>query len=165
MKKLFAVGIGGKVEKANIEVHDVQFVIADKIEDTFQTLRDNWYGDRLHMDEYKVVEGADGYRIELAESPQQTEQELYFVNMGGYTKEQFGELHEHALFTAKSEEETREKGNTGLLSQADTRHVDAVFRLEERMIGADGKQYYLRLVRDEKAYNFKPDWSGYQKLN
>lgn len=42
MKKLFVIGIGGSVSKANIEVHDVQLVIADSIENTYEILKEDW---------------------------------------------------------------------------------------------------------------------------
>ena len=58
MKKLFMIHLGGKAKGALIEVHDVQFVIAEKIEDCERSLRDHWYGLDLkcHIDSYKVIE-------------------------------------------------------------------------------------------------------------
>ncbi len=35
MKNLFVIGIGGRVSNANIEVHDMQFIIAEKLSDTY----------------------------------------------------------------------------------------------------------------------------------
>jgi hypothetical protein len=42
--KLFVIYIGGTHEKALIELHDMRFVIADKIEDTYPALRNSWWG-------------------------------------------------------------------------------------------------------------------------
>ncbi|AHH47228.1 hypothetical protein X557_08060 [Francisella tularensis subsp. holarctica PHIT-FT049] len=36
MSQLFIVYLGGSAPKANIELHDVQFVIADNIEGTYE---------------------------------------------------------------------------------------------------------------------------------
>ncbi|OYO95254.1 hypothetical protein CG709_12225, partial [Lachnotalea glycerini] len=90
MSKLFVIGIGGSISKANIEVHDVQLVIADSIENTYEILKEGWYGEHLHLDEHKVLAGADGHAIQIEDHPQKTELSLFFVNMGGYLKEMFG---------------------------------------------------------------------------
>ena len=36
---LYLVVLGGRAKKANIELHDVRWVVGSKIEDTFDTLR------------------------------------------------------------------------------------------------------------------------------
>ncbi|WP_394522645.1 DUF1543 domain-containing protein [Lacrimispora sp. JR3] len=164
MKQLFAVGIGGGIKNANIEVHDVQFVVADAIEDTYEILKKNWYGDNLHMDEYAVIEGADGYRLSIEDHPLDAEKELYFIYMGGYAKEIFGELHQFGLFAASDEAEAREKGKKELLKDADESHVDRVRKLNDCIKPTDGKTYYIHLIPDGKEYCLKPDWSGYLRL-
>ena len=49
------VVLGGRAEKANIELHDVRWVVGSKIEDSFDTLRKDWFGSSkgLHIDSYK----------------------------------------------------------------------------------------------------------------
>ena len=63
MVKLFMVYLGGMSLGANIEIHDVQFVAAQTIEDTYPLLRKHWYGTPkgLHLDSYKDLMGTDGY--------------------------------------------------------------------------------------------------------
>ena len=36
--------VRGRSPKANIELHDVRWVIDSKIEDTFDQLRNDWFG-------------------------------------------------------------------------------------------------------------------------
>jgi len=43
-KFLFLVVVGGGSPKANIELHYVRWVIGTKIEDTFDQLRNDWFG-------------------------------------------------------------------------------------------------------------------------
>ena len=59
--------LGGRAEKANIELHDVRWVVGSKIEDTYDTLRKDWFGSSrgLHIDSYKRINYVDGYRINL----------------------------------------------------------------------------------------------------
>ena len=41
---LYLVVVGGRSPKANIELHDVRWVIGSNIQDTFDQLRNNWFG-------------------------------------------------------------------------------------------------------------------------
>ncbi|WP_312045557.1 DUF1543 domain-containing protein [Anaerotignum sp.] len=164
MKNLFVIGIGGSSRKANIEVHDVQLVIADCIENTYETLKEDWYGEYLHLDEYKILTGADGYAIQIADYPQNTHLNLFFINMGGYLKETFGEQHEYGFFVAETEKEAKEKAKKELLKNVVESHVDGVFKVENSLKFADGKTVYIHLNPDGKIYNLNPDWSGYKKL-
>ena len=41
---LFLVVLGGRAKKANVELHDVRWVIGSKIEDTYGTLKRDWFG-------------------------------------------------------------------------------------------------------------------------
>ena len=43
-KFLYLVVVGGRSPKANIELHDVRWVIGSKIEDTYDQLRNDWFG-------------------------------------------------------------------------------------------------------------------------
>ena len=42
--KLFMIYIGGVHEKAFIELHDMRFVIAKSLEDTYEELKSSWWG-------------------------------------------------------------------------------------------------------------------------
>ena len=54
-KFLYLVVLGGRANKANIELHDFRWVVGSKIEDTYPTLRRDWFGSPkgLHIDSYK----------------------------------------------------------------------------------------------------------------
>ena len=64
---LYLVVLGGRAKKANIELHDVRWVVGSKIEDTYNTLRKDWFGSPkgLHIDSYKKIKYIDGYKINL----------------------------------------------------------------------------------------------------
>ena len=49
--------LGGRANKANIELHDVRWVLGTKIEDTYDVLRREWFGaiEGLHIDSYKKI--------------------------------------------------------------------------------------------------------------
>tara|TARA_Y100001970_G_C13662664_1_gene569105 strand:- start:87 stop:323 length:237 start_codon:yes stop_codon:yes gene_type:complete len=66
-KFLYLVVLGGRSPKANIELHDVRWVIGSKIQDTFDQLRNDWFGSNngLHIDSYKKIDSIDGYKINI----------------------------------------------------------------------------------------------------
>ncbi len=51
------VVLGGKANKNNIELHDVRWVIGSKIEDTYDSPIEDWFGsfEGLHIDIYKKI--------------------------------------------------------------------------------------------------------------
>ena len=64
---LYLFVLGGRAKKSNIELHDVRWVLGSKIEDSFDTLRKDWFGSPkgLHIDSYKKIQYIDGYKINL----------------------------------------------------------------------------------------------------
>ena len=64
---IFLVVLDGRAHNANVELHDVRWVVGSKIEDTFDSLRKNWFGsiEGLHIDSYKKIKSIDGYKINL----------------------------------------------------------------------------------------------------
>ena len=66
-KFLFLVVVGGRSPRAKIELHDVRWVIGTKIEDTFDHLRNDWFGSNngFHIDSYKKIDSIDGYKVNI----------------------------------------------------------------------------------------------------
>ena len=64
---LYLVVLGNRAKKANVELNDVRWVVGSKIEDTYDTLRNDWFGSPkgLHIDSYKKIQYVDGYKINL----------------------------------------------------------------------------------------------------
>lgn len=102
--RLFAIYIGGEHPGANIEVHDMRFVVAPTIEDTYATLLDQWWGREgtLHVDCWSEISRADGYEIALRPEPYEGPERLYYVNLGGYDGRAFAEQHRNVFVVADS---------------------------------------------------------------
>lgn len=112
---LYLVVVGGRIPKANVEVHDVRWVIGCKIEDTFDDLRKNWFGsiEGLHIDSYKKIYSVDGHKIKIKKSQTKksvinlikkvsNNKKLWFINIGGYDPKSMQEKHEFGLVVAST---------------------------------------------------------------
>lgn len=158
------IGIGGSLEEANIEVHDIRFVAANSLEDTYTSLKRNWFGKTLHIDEYMIIEVIDNHRVVLKDKPQPGKEKLFFVNMGGSLQQHFGEAHEYGLFVSTTKEEAEARGKAELLTKAYDTHVDYSFEVQDRLQGIDGKVVFIHL-EPEKDNSVKNNYyNTYIKL-
>jgi len=166
MLNLYLVYLGGRTPKSNIELHDIQFVAGSKIEDTYETLRERWFGTvkGLHIDSYLAVKFVDGYRIELRKEPRTSSHNLYFVNFGGYDPENLAELHQFGLFVAVSPDEAKKKAKAQLLVDSVEQHKDDMFDVDDCFVVNEVGEYFVHLLPDDKEQKFKPDWFGYNVI-
>ncbi len=166
LNKLFMIYLGGSASNANLELHDIQFVIAPCIEDTYERLINRWFGNTkgLHLDSYKHITGADGYEISIEAQPQQTDLKLYFVNLGGYDKNKMAEIHEFGLFVAFSPDEAKRKAKRQLLKNRYTVHKDNLMEVDSCLELSLFDQQYIHLRKSNVSYDLKPDWYGYHVI-
>ena len=109
--KLFAIYVGGEYERANIEIHDMRFVPAESLEETFEQLRNEWWGipKSLHIDCWAQLSEVDGYAVSLKPYPYAGAERLYYVNLGGYDRAEFIEKHKNAFVVATSAPDARKR--------------------------------------------------------
>ena len=184
---LFLVVLGGRAHKANVELHDVRWVVGPKIEDTFNVLRKNWFGsiDGLHIDSFKKIEYIDGYKINLKnfeknkiKNKQSSNQinpqkNLWFVNIGGYDPSSMQEKHEFGLVVASSSLEAKNTAKTKWLSGCKKKHKDDIASVK-MLISCDDCQiiknidsWEIELILENNLVeetNY-PDWYGYQRID
>jgi len=166
MPKLFLVYLGGRAPRANIELHDVQFVAGDSIEDTFEQLRKRWFGtvQGLHLDAYLEVKFVDRFRIELRRDPSAQPEKLYFVNLGGYDPASVAELHQFGLFVASTVTDAKDKAKKALLTRSLQQHKDDLFDVDDCVPVGEVAEHFVHLVPDSRAQPFVPDWFGYRVI-
>ncbi|HFF1655003.1 TPA: DUF1543 domain-containing protein [Providencia rettgeri] len=164
--KLFMFYIGGNAGKSNIEVHDIQFVIAEKPEDAWPTLREAWFGDKdkIHIDGYAVITWADGFNVILSREPSKTSHKLYFVNVGGYTPNSLAELHEFDLFVAKTADDAKQKAIKKLLVNSEQQHKDNLKDVDDCVFLEQVGDFYIHLTENKQGEHFVPQWQGYQPI-
>ena len=141
---LYLVVLGGKAKKANIELHDVRWVVGSKIQDTYDTLRKDWFGSPqgLHIDSYKKIKSIDGYKINLINfekakiekkqllKKNKAIKNLWFVNIGGYDPSSMHEKHEFGLVIASNKLEAKNKAKSKWLIGYKKKHKDDLTSLE-----------------------------------
>lgn len=151
--KLFAIYIGGEFEGANIEVHDMRFVVAPSIAETYDELRRQWWGipKSLHVDCWAELSQVDGYRVELRTEAFEGPEKLYYINLGGYDSAEFLERHKNVFIVASSVTEAKKRA----LKQAkewDVPHRDEMYEAEQAfsLNPICGEQkYYLHLAQTD----------------
>ena len=181
-KFLFLVVLGGRANKANIELHDVRWVVGSKIEDTYNVLRSDWFGSMqgLHIDSYKKIKYVDGYKINLKNCEKdkklvnlkKLQKQLWFINIGGYNPFSMQEKHEFGLVVASSSLEAINIAKSKWLIGFQKKHKDDIDSLEILIDCDDCKpirkvgSWEIELIKDHHFIqeNNYPDWYGYQKL-
>ena len=186
-KYLFLVVIGGWAPKANIELHDVRWVIGSKITDTFASLRKNWFGsiEGLHIDSYKKIHSIDGYKIKLrkidnnkikkkiSEKDSKNKEKLWFVNLGGYHRNSMQERHEFGLVVAKNSLDAKKIAKSKWLLSYTKTHKDNLSSLEmicevdecEVIKNIDNWEIELILEDGLSRETNSPDWFGYMRID
>jgi hypothetical protein len=160
--KLFMFYVGGNCGNSNVELHDVRFSIGNTVEDCYDDLRRQWWGDpkSLHLDSWGIVEQADGYDVMLTTAPQSdVSSRLFFVNLGGYDPQTFGELHKNVLIVAPDIKAAKLKA----LSQVNDwvqPHKDQIFEIEQAidlttMTGKYGSALSLKPASAPKPFVFQ----------
>ena len=184
---LFLVVLGGRAKKANIELHDVRWVVGSKIQDTFDTLRKDWFGSPqgLHIDSYKKIKYIDGYKINLIYfekdkidkkqlvKKNKAKKHLWFVNIGGYNPTSMQEKHEFGLVTASTKFEAKNIAKSKWLIGCKKKHKDDIASLEMLLRCDDCEpikkigNWEIVLTPDNNFFeeNNYPDWYGYKKID
>jgi hypothetical protein len=155
--KLFVIYIGGKTTTSLIELHDMCFVVSDSIENTYETLRKKWWGtsNSLHLDAWGILNYADGYNIVLKDYPANFEQKLYFVNLGGYDKNKFTELHKNIFIVAENESKAKIKALKQVLDWQ-SYHRDNQYEIENCISVDEQIEKNKLYIHLEKSENFLP---------
>ncbi|QMS84390.1 DUF1543 domain-containing protein [Candidatus Xianfuyuplasma coldseepsis] len=123
MKQLYMIGVGGNTVQSNIEVHDMQFVYAETLEDCYAVLQHRWYGDSLHIDSYVPLQYIDGYELDFSST---SSQQLYMIVYGGYMSSIIDEIHTYHFVLANTPQEAKAIAKKDMPHFTDMNHVDEI---------------------------------------
>ena len=133
MPSLFIVMLGGRHARANTEVHDVVLAVGDSLEDVYPQLKNAWFGEQkgLHIDAWAQIYGVafedKNYQIQFTDAaPNQADQKLYLLNLGGYDAGEFGELHRYVLVVAQNAMVAKQRGKA-YFAQHWQKHIQTAY--------------------------------------
>ena len=102
--------LGCRPKGRHIEQHDILFAIASNLKETVPAIKHFWpeVKNAIHIDVWREVTVVDGYTISIVPHTQtvdyKKENNLFFINLGGYKKDESEEYHYKLLVVAKSKE-------------------------------------------------------------
>lgn len=162
--KLFMVLIGCKPQGRHTEQHDIFFGIAAQLRDLIPEMLSFWSeadGD-MHVDGWREVTQVDGQDIKVvprSETLSLDQKKLFFINLGGYKKDEFEEFHYKMVVAAadksaaiKAAKQTAFFKHThfdGANSHIDDQYgvdVDDVYKIEEVLSSSTLSKYQIVLA-------------------
>ena len=145
--KLFYTILGALPVGRNTEQHDVFFGVAQSMKALVPAMKKFWpeAKGKIHIDCYQEVKFVDGYEIKIVEKTADiAEQHLFFINLGGYERGKFEELHQQYLMVGKSLSEItrrvkktefyKTKGFVDAVSHIDDKYgvdIDDIFKVND----------------------------------
>lgn len=149
---LFVFYLGGRTSGCRIELHDVAFCVAQKVEDCYESVKNQWFGEPkgLHLDAYAILTHADGHHIrirEQEESQNLPDEQLFFINLGGYDPRHFTEIHKTGFYVARTEQEAKAKAKSEIGQNLDVLHTDDVVDIDDCLnVSEYSGKYRLHLI-------------------
>lgn len=178
---LFYVILGATPKGRNIEQHDVFFGIAESLKDLVPDMKDFWTEaeGRIHLDCHQKVRFADGYEVKIVEKTNTpSEDQLYFLNLGGYKRGHFEEFHEQHLMVGKSMGEIIKRakdtefyktmGFEGAVSHVDDKHgvdIDDIFNVNDILPEKMKEKYSIILEKSDAENQENEIGLGYLKID
>ena len=166
MPDLYLFYVGGNAGKSNIEVHDIQFVVAESVEAAIPHLQAAWFGDadKLHLDGYQIVRWVGGYDVQLSPERSTAPQKLYFVNVGGYSPDTLAELHDFGLFVAPNAAAAKQQALATLLVGAVEQHKDNLKEVDNQLHLDKLQGYHIHLQSNPDGQPDRIQWQGYRPI-
>ncbi|MFA6275490.1 MAG: DUF1543 domain-containing protein [Pedobacter sp.] len=162
--QLFMVLLGCRPEGRHIEQHDIFFGIGTSLQELIPQMNAFWpeAKGKIHVDAWRSVNQVDGYKVEVVAKSEEAKADLvslFFLNLGGYKKNEFDELHykmlvvsdQKALAIKQAKETTFYKHTAfeGATSHIDDKFgvdVDDIFEIKDILSSATKSKYALKFT-------------------
>lgn len=162
---LYMILIGCTPTGRHTEQHDVFFGIGESLQQLLPHMQKFWpEANGLHLDAWRRVEQVDGYSIKVIESSAEAisgeaeQPALFFINLGGYKRNEFEEFHykmisvgrtkADAIKSAKQTAFYKHTGFKGAESHVDDKYgidVDNVHNIADILPQAFRELYTLQI--------------------
>ncbi len=160
MPDLFMLLIGCSPPGRHIEQHDIFFGIGEHISDLIPDVINFWpeAKGKLHFDAWRKVKLVNGFEVSIQPEPPQNTHHLFFINLGGYKKNEFEEFHYKMVIAAKDKGEAvqlskqtafyKHTGIKGANSHIDDKYgidVDDIYAIKDILPSAMKSKYYISI--------------------
>ncbi len=179
--KLFMIMLGCRPKGRFTEQHDIFFGIANSLKDLIPEMKAFWpeAKGKIHVDVWREVTLVDNYSIEVVPKSNNSasENQLFFINLGGYKENEFEEFHykmlavgpEMSQAVKKSKETTFYKhcGFKGATSHIDDKFgvdVDDIYNVKEILELDLKEKFELKITKSENELIEDKLHIGYLKL-
>lgn len=164
---LFMILLGATPKGRNIEQHDIFFGIGHSVKELLPEMIAFWpeAKGKIHVDAYRIVRKVGRYKVEVVSKenePTADLNSLFFMNLGGYKRDEFEELHYKMLAVSdqkalaiKEAKETafyKHVGFKGATSHIDDKYgvdVDDIFEIKDILSAQTKAKYALKFTLDE----------------
>jgi hypothetical protein len=166
--KLFMLLLGCKPPGRHTEQHDIFFGIANTLKELVPALHQFWPEAKknIHLDAWRAVTSVQQYtirpRLKADHAVSNNKLKLFFLNLGGYRKNEFEEYHYKLLVVAENIEEAKaqakqelfykETGFKGASAHVDDQYgidVDEAYSVEEILPESISSLYHLEITEKE----------------
>lgn len=162
--KLFMVLLGCKPEGRHTEQHDIYFGIAREMKELIPEFNLFWpeAKGKMHVDGWREVTEVSGQAVKIIdrlEKKIESDHQLYFINLGGYKKDEFEEFHYKMVVASKDKtaainisKKTAFFKHTyfdGAKSHIDDKYgvdVDDIYDIEELLSKSAKEKYTVQLT-------------------
>jgi hypothetical protein len=174
--------LGCKPKHRLTEQHDIFFGIANSLKELSSQFYNFWPEGKknLHVDAWREVTSIDGYSVKIGTKTsaevETTPKKIFFMNLGGYQKNEFEELHfkllvvaeniSEAIKTAKQHSFYKNGGFKGAAAHIDDKYaldVDEIYLLEDVLSAEEKQKYSVQIsvaetIADEIHLGYLPVW-------
>lgn len=164
LPQLYMILLGATPKGRNIEQHDIFFGIGNSVKDLLPEMIAFWpeAKGKIHVDAYRIVKKVGKYKVEVIDKADENKTEirsLFFMNLGGYKRDEFEELHykmlavsdQKALAIKEAKESAFYKhvGFKGATSHIDDKFgvdVDDIFEIKDILSKETKSKYALKFT-------------------
>ncbi|WP_335965542.1 DUF1543 domain-containing protein [Galbibacter sp. PAP.153] len=166
--KLYMIMLGCKPEGRFTEQHDIFFGIGTSLKELVPHMNAFWPEAKghMHIDAWREVNLVDNYLIEIEKREEKAtaEEQLFFINLGGYKENEFEEYHYKTLAVtptkaaaikqAKNTTFYKHCGFEGAVSHVDDKYgvdIDDIYNIEDMLPEAFKKNFSLKYTKTDHA--------------
>jgi hypothetical protein len=181
--KLYMILLGCKPKGRTTEQHDIFFGIGQSLKELIPEMKAFWpeAKGKIHIDAWREVTVVDNFSIEIVTkklSAEQNENNLFFINLGGYKENEFEEYHykmltvgENLSAASKNAKTTtfyKHFGFKGATSHIDDKYgidVDDIYNVADILPDRCKELYSLHITKVKTYTEEEAVHIGYLKLD